>query len=175
MSDQKVSKKEQVRWENFMLQAEATSWSRFYNFLMFTSILILAWATLFQQSGRDDFVLGAISILGLVSGIACSVLCGNSRRYQTFYMGQARDAGSPMACGTIWVRDNKLIWRLGSFYTLTITPLAISYLYGILLYVVLMHHFEGLSSTLMKYLVQRFVNPSPVFDLAGQRSWLRAS
>jgi hypothetical protein len=138
---------EQQRWENFMLQAEANSWSRFNNFLVFTSILMLAWAAIFTVTSelKRDIVLVAISLFGFVSAVAWSLLGFNSRRYQTFYMGQARDAGSPMAMGTLFVR-RKLLRQIGSFQILIITPLAVSCLYVCYLYMVLMSHFEWMKS-----------------------------
>ena len=71
-------------WVSFAQEAETNSWSRFYNFLVFTTILILAWSTIYVQTNSPKgagIVMFMITILGVISGVAWSGLAYRSRKY----------------------------------------------------------------------------------------------
>jgi hypothetical protein len=54
-----------------IVQLENISWSRFYNFLMGSSILVLAWTTLYVSSATGPYaksVLVLLCLIGVVSG-----------------------------------------------------------------------------------------------------------
>src|SRR5258708_25499318 len=77
-------------WVNFVQHDEATSWNRFYNFLMFSSILILTWSTIYSQSGRLKSAAGVmalISVVGMSSGLVWCGLGYRGRKYLEFYLG----------------------------------------------------------------------------------------
>jgi hypothetical protein len=79
-------------WESyvsFVQQTESNSWTRFYNFLMFSSILALAWATIFSQTTRPpfaSFVLTVLSGIGLASSVTWSMLGERSRNWVQWCM-----------------------------------------------------------------------------------------
>jgi hypothetical protein len=74
------------------IHAESISWTRFYNFLMGNSILILAWATLYvsqQHRVITSVVMFAICLLGGATGLAWSALGTRTRKYINLHFDQA--------------------------------------------------------------------------------------
>jgi hypothetical protein len=54
-----------------IVQLENISWSRFYNFLMGSSILVLSWATLYVSGPKSPYttsVLLLLCLIGILSG-----------------------------------------------------------------------------------------------------------
>ncbi len=126
---------------SFAQQAEANSWNRFYNFLMFSTILILAWSTIYSQSSRPkcaSIVLALIAVVGGVSGVAWSGLGYRGRKYVTFFLeeGARIDGAAADGCRVCWraidTRQEFQFPFLGSFYVLIGTPLVFSALYIVL-------------------------------------------
>jgi len=78
---------------NLVGQAESVSWARFNNFLVFNSILLLAWATL--VAGQDfpvrNIVLKLICFVGMGGGILWSVLGYRGRSFHNLYVLKAKD------------------------------------------------------------------------------------
>ena len=73
------------------MNAENVSWSRFNNFLLFNSILVLSWATIVAPGTGKQYiiVLSAICFLGIVSGVCWSFLGYRGRFIQKEYLGMA--------------------------------------------------------------------------------------
>lgn len=74
-----------------VIHAETISWSRFNNFLVGGTILIIAWATIFssnQHSIGSKVTLSAICIVGIFTCIAWSSLGSRSRKYLDEYYSQ---------------------------------------------------------------------------------------
>lgn len=91
-----------------VIQAENISWGRFNNFLMFNSILVLAWSTIFaanltslQQS--RTVVLVAFCILGAMSGVWWAALGSRGRAFLDVYLDVAQDFENDK---TAWVNDS---------------------------------------------------------------------
>jgi hypothetical protein len=132
---------------SFAQHAEAISWNRFYNFLMFSTILILAWSTIYSQSNRPKcapVVMALISVVGMLSGVAWSGLGYRGRMYVNFFLEQGAgiDANAAEDCRVCkWAIETREKFKfsfLGSFYILTIAPLVFSGLYVVLFAVSLM-------------------------------------
>jgi len=135
----------------FLMHAENTSWNRFYNFLMVNSILVLAWATLYNPldlTPQRDVVLTAICILGGVSCVFWAGLGYRGRQFVNLFVeiGQLEPATpKPPATLDSWPGLFKLIdykihsyshsWA-GSYYILTFGPLVFMVLYAVLLWTV---------------------------------------
>ena len=72
---------------NLGMHSENVRWNRFNNFLVFNSILILSWATVWSKdlSGSLIVFLVFICVLGGVSGILWSILgCRGSKAVRAF-------------------------------------------------------------------------------------------
>lgn len=65
---------------NFRNHAEAISWNRFNNYLVFNSIIILAWVTLSCSIINDELILSSLCFLGIVSGFFWSTLGVRTRK-----------------------------------------------------------------------------------------------
>jgi hypothetical protein len=75
------------------MRAESVSWSRFHYFLVFNSILILAWTTVYSANPAVDgaaFVLPLICSLGIISGLLWAGLGFRSRVYLNEYIAQGK-------------------------------------------------------------------------------------
>jgi len=129
-------------WVTFAQHAEATSWNRFYDFLMFNTILILAWSTIYSQTncpGCSAIVMALMAFVGLISGPVWSALGYRGRKYVDLFLegGAAidQDAGHGcQVCKRSLETRNEFGWRLfSSRYILTIAPLVLSALYFVLL------------------------------------------
>jgi len=84
-----------------IIHAEAISWNRFYSFLMFNTILILAWSTIYaaQACPADAWtVLATMTILGAVSGIAMVGLSIRGRRFLDEYVNLAEKIEADDKC-----------------------------------------------------------------------------
>lgn len=129
---------------SFAQLAEANSWNRFYNFLMFNTILILAWSTIFSQSGRPAYarvVLVLFCVVGGVSGVTWSALGYRGREYLTYFLSEAakfeKDAPKfhQVCTNALSKRAQFPFQALGSFGHLVFWPLGFFCLYVVLLHV----------------------------------------
>ena len=85
-------------YRELVVQSENVSWSRFENFLVINSILVLAWATLFVEKNGSlkeiitsaKIVMTTISIFGAITGVAWSNLGQRSRSYLNRYRDKAK-------------------------------------------------------------------------------------
>jgi hypothetical protein len=131
-----------------IINAETISWNRFYNFLMFNTILVLAWATIWVSKDAaavsKAVVLVAICSLGGISGIFWAALGYRGRTFLDEYVKISSDIE---ADARIWAADMKKIKPLtktielrdsmcygwaGSRVVLIGGPLAFTLLYGIM-------------------------------------------
>ncbi len=84
---------------------ENISWSRFYNFLMSNSILILAWATIYVSTANPPLkktILCSIALLGGLSGIVFGDLGRRTRLYMDEHAKQLKS-----------IEDIQSIWEPG--------------------------------------------------------------
>lgn len=127
------------------IHAENISWSRFNNYLMVNSILVLSWATIFTWSPQLDLVqplkivLVMICLVGYLSGIFWAALGVRGRRFHSEYMKLGRKlevveaiAVKPFTI-SVRLRDGMEFPWAGSTYVLVIGPLVFSILYLIML------------------------------------------
>ena len=132
-----------------IIHAESVSWNRFYNFLVFSSILVLAWAAVWVSDVPQlkPLILAAISLLGAVSGVFWAAL---GYRGRTFLFEYVKMASEIEADFTVWandiekykpatrsveLRDSLRYGWAGSRVILVAGPLAFSVLYVIMLVV----------------------------------------
>lgn len=84
-----------------IIHAETISWNRFYNFLMFNTILILAWSTIYVAQPRPAVaaaVLGTMALLGAVSGVAMAGLGVRGRKFLDEYVELAEKIEADGKC-----------------------------------------------------------------------------
>ena len=130
------------------MNAETVSWNRFYNFLMFNTILVLAWATVWVGTASPALkavILVAICVLGCVSGIFWAALGYRGRAFLYEYAKMAADLEAESTLWladiqkykpltrTIELRDSLSFGWAGSRVVLIAGPLGFSVLYGIML------------------------------------------
>ena len=84
------------------IHADSITWNRFYNFLMFNTILVLSWATLYVADPRPICVLIAICLFGGLSGVTWAILGYRGRRFLRELMTLASNAENDP---TIWSSD----------------------------------------------------------------------
>ena len=74
-------------YRELVIHSENISWSRFNNLLVINSILVVAWATLFEHgtSIGAKVVMTFISFLGIFTGVAWAYLGKRSRQYLDRY------------------------------------------------------------------------------------------
>ena len=80
-------------YRDLVIHSENISWSRFGNFLIISSILVLAWATLYKVCPRDlplNIVMTAIYAIGILAGVAWSDLGNRGRIYLDQYKAKAK-------------------------------------------------------------------------------------
>lgn len=82
-------------YRELIIHSENLSWSRFQNLLIINSILVVAWATLFTAISHDSnysaqVSMSAISILGIITGVAWAYLGKRSRQYVERYKEKLR-------------------------------------------------------------------------------------
>jgi hypothetical protein len=133
-----------------VVHAEATSWNRFYNFLMFNTILILAWSTIYVAQTRPSgaaAILATMAALGALSGIAMAALGVRGRKFLDEYVGLAVKIEADPKCWSETLAQYKPLtltkdriakfpfgWA-GSRYLLTWGPLALTGFYVFLFHV----------------------------------------
>lgn len=136
----------------FAQHAEANSWTRFYNFLVFNTILILAWSTIYSQTDRQaysTFVLALFCIVGASSGFTWYALGKRGREFASFFLEKAAEFETSrpknlQVCNSVLDKRKSLPHpRLGSYGHLVSWPLGIAVAYGLLLIVTLASHFAN--------------------------------
>jgi hypothetical protein len=135
-----------------IINAENITWNRFYNFLMFNTILVLSWATVWvgsslQQAQLKTVILVTICTLGGLSGIFWAALGYRGRAFLYAYTKIAAEFESDSAVWTkdiekykpatktIELRDSLCYSWAGSRVLLIGGPLAFTILYIIMLFV----------------------------------------
>jgi hypothetical protein len=127
---------------------ENTSWNRFYNFLVFASVLVLAWTAIYTQANPPGFATAIkvlLSVVGFLSGLAWAGLGWRGRELLKKFVdlgkqleekGEAADAGHKVSpCKTAAEqRDNMMFWMVGSYYLLIGVPLLCSILFAVLFF-----------------------------------------
>ncbi|MFH1883895.1 MAG: hypothetical protein ABIL62_14455 [Planctomycetota bacterium] len=86
---------------NLIIHAETISWSRFHNFLVFNTILILAWATIYVKAPRPylaGYVMAILCVLGALSGIFWFGLGVRGRKFLKNYIDLATKFESDSTC-----------------------------------------------------------------------------
>lgn len=143
-----TSKEVYLALVQLIINAETVSWNRFYNFLMFNTILVLAWATVWVASASlalKAVILVAICVLGGVSGVFWAALGYRGRAFLDEYAKIGADLEAQSA---IWpadiqtykpltktseLRDSLLFGWAGSRVVLVAGPLGFTVLYAIML------------------------------------------
>ena len=93
-------------YRELVIQSENLSWSRFQNLLTINSILVVAWATLFDaQPISAKVAMSAISILGIFTGVAWAYLGKRSRQYLDRYKEKLRAIEEHHDKAEWWDRD----------------------------------------------------------------------
>ena len=80
-------------YRELVVHSENLSWGRFQNHLIINSILVVAWATLFHDKDAHlwvRWVMTAIAIPGILTGIAWADLGKRTRQYLDLYKAKAR-------------------------------------------------------------------------------------
>ncbi len=80
-------------YRDLVMQSENLSWSRFQNLLIINSILVVAWATLFDAKHAHlwaKVVMTAISVLGILTGVTWADLGKRGRQYLDLYKVKLR-------------------------------------------------------------------------------------
>lgn len=131
-----------------VMHAESTSWNRFYNYLMATTILILSWATLFTNDPdktSPKIILISICLIGIISGVLWAALGYRGRRFLNEYSnaGANIERNSELWQGELQnlapltlsreLRDRLPFRYAGSLYLLTGVPMVFSLLFVIML------------------------------------------
>ena len=132
-----------------ILHAENVSWNRFYNFLVFNTILVLAWAAVWVSTPAQPktVFLITICVLGGISGIFWAALGyrGRAFLYEYTKMAAAIEADPAVwtqelekykpATRTVELRDSLCYSWAGSRGVLIGGPLVFTVFYGIMLFV----------------------------------------
>jgi len=129
--------------------AETTSWNRFYNFLMFASVLIVAWAAIYSQSTPPKgatFIMASISVFGFISGFAWGGLGWRGRAMQKIFVDEGKKLeertpgpaeGQPPHVNPCAIaaekRDSMKFSKFSSFYLLIGVPILCGLLFLLLL------------------------------------------
>jgi len=89
-----------------ILHAENVSWNRFYNFLVFSTILVLAWAAVWVTSPSQAKIvfLATICVLGAISGVFWAAL---GYRGRAFLYEYTKMAAALEADPTVWAQELK--------------------------------------------------------------------
>ena len=138
--------------------AESISWNRFNNFLLFNSILILAWVTLYTQRSQPEqyaLLLSVLSALGIVSGHFWAGLGLRGRNNVSKFLSIGKNIESELGAWkgkgpfsqAIQLRDTGSFPLCGSIYILTFGPFVSSILHITLLYLSL-SAYDGLQKFL---------------------------
>ncbi len=129
---------------SFAQRAEENVWVRFNNFLLFGSILVVAWSAIYSQPAprhdHSQLVMVSMSILGIFSGLAWWRLEYRGRKYvnRFFEEGKKLEADAEPDCKAfqqvLETRSEFLLHSLGSYYVLVFTTVLFTALYGVLLF-----------------------------------------
>jgi hypothetical protein len=127
-------------WVGFVHQAEANSWNRFYVYLVFNSILILAWSTIYSQSNRPRcaaVVMVWMCVVGFASGPVWAWLGYRGRKHHTVFLEAAANieagaAANCQVCRRILQLREEDFPQFSSFYILIGTPGVITLSYIVL-------------------------------------------
>jgi hypothetical protein len=94
-----------------IIQAENITWNRFNNFLMFNTILVLAWSTIYaaDHNANQSFKwpLVTFCIFGGLSGIFWALLGIRGRKYLNKYLEVAREFENDKTAWGNECRDDK--------------------------------------------------------------------
>jgi hypothetical protein len=96
---------------NLIIHAETISWSRFYNFLVFNTILILAWATIYVKAPPPylaGYVMAVLCFLGALSSIFWFGLGVRGREFLQNYIDLAKNFESDSKCWSNELEPYKL-------------------------------------------------------------------
>ncbi len=132
--------------------AENVSWNRFNNYLLFNSIMLLAWVALYTKESvdlPDALVLTTIPALGIISGVFWAGLGYRGRKFLNKFVDLGVILEESMVQSDNWpndkvkpcqtikdMRDSTLPCKwAGSFFILVIGPTLFSALYVLLLIV----------------------------------------
>ncbi len=120
--------------------AESISWNRFNNFLLFNSILILAWTTIYAKAEWPHLLLSSLSVVGLVISFVWCALGLRGRNNVNLFLKIGKNIESthqgdikPLT-DAVNLRDTQSFSWSGSIYVLTMTPLLIALLYTLFLW-----------------------------------------
>jgi hypothetical protein len=94
-------------YKDLVIHSETISWNRFANFLVISSILVLAWATIFvvkSPSLCHKAVMSLISGFGIYAGIVWADIGDRGRKYLDQYKDKAK---------SIETNSNKKDWWEG--------------------------------------------------------------
>lgn len=129
------------------IHADSITWNRFYNFLMFNTILVLAWTSVYAADPTPRCARGVLisfCLFGALSGIAWAVLGYRGRRFLSELMELCKKAEADSRIWPEYLDDHKpatleLHLRetltcpsFGSFYLLVVGPLLFTLLYVVL-------------------------------------------
>jgi len=119
--------------------AESISWNRFNSFLLFNSIIILAWATVYSKSTPLPILQSTLTILGLIGCFFWCALGLRGRKNVNMFLEIGRkietdSTGEKPLTKAEELRDKQPFSWAGSVYIITIVPLFIAALYAILLW-----------------------------------------
>ena len=85
-----------------IIHAETISWTRFYHYLVFNTILILAWATIYSAPGDPPrlkvAVTAAVCFIGALSGVFWALLGARGRKFLRKYIGVTKEFEADLAC-----------------------------------------------------------------------------
>ena len=79
-------------YKDLVIHSETISWNRFGNFLVISSILVLAWVTLFAIKDNliwRAIVMTGISTIGVITGLIWADLGARGREYLDQYKAKA--------------------------------------------------------------------------------------
>jgi hypothetical protein len=136
------------------IHAETITWNRFNNFLVFNSILIMAWATVYapdKHAYSCRAVLVVLCAFGMLSSVVWCIIGYRGRKYLNLFMRLGKKFEKGSARWNSHLKKFKLTraaLKLGnSLHTcgvnsnrlLTIGPLVLLALHGALLLITLLH------------------------------------
>jgi len=135
-----VDKKEFYKLlHSYVHQSEQTTWSRFNNYLLFNSIMIMTWAMIYVKTPHDQFdniILFGICIMGIISGIFWFGLGYRGRKFMFMFVEKGVDFEMMNFNRKIdlfkfiqTTRDSLRCRWAGSFYILMIGPILVSLFY----------------------------------------------
>jgi hypothetical protein len=122
-----------------VVHSETTSWNRFYHFLVFATLLVLSWTTIYvgDRQPNDLILMASISVLGFLSSFAFAGLGVRGREFVRRYLdlGERIERSSEGAAeinpcvATKTIRDTIPYSFLGSSKILPVAPLLCAILF----------------------------------------------